>query len=119
LLANNRSFGEDRGYLNYLNWVAASTGGSWPISARRHITPTDSSHNFAGAYRESRSCLKRARIQKPASSAGLADWCSAPLIELQVNEYVTLCKKYEKEKASASYRFFVEINAKRFLHLCD
>jgi hypothetical protein len=27
LLANNRSFGMDRGYLNYLNWVAASTGG--------------------------------------------------------------------------------------------
>jgi hypothetical protein len=27
LLANNRSFGKDRGYLNYLNWVAASTGG--------------------------------------------------------------------------------------------
>jgi hypothetical protein len=33
LLANNRSLGMDRGYLNYLNWVAASTGGSWPTTA--------------------------------------------------------------------------------------
>jgi hypothetical protein len=58
--------------------------------AYRHITPTDTKHNFAAAHPKSRSNPKHVRTQKTTLSAGRTDWRSTPQIDLHTNEYATL-----------------------------